>query len=264
MHRFKVLIGSVGVLALMGWVAIAQPMGNPALQWDKTNKDAVPEPGETSVKVVFVGTNTSASEIQILGTRTSCGCTVAQLPVTPYKLGSGSNVQINVTMDLRGKFGQVTKSITVDSSVGPYYLTLSVKVPDPSAAINRMTPEQRARNQEVSKADRQAVFRGDCASCHATPAINKVDKELFDKSCGVCHDAEHRATMVPDLRNPKRPVDRTYWADIIMFGKKDTLMPAFSQAQGGFMTDDQIFSLVEYMVGAFQQSASPVMAKPKP
>ena len=262
MRSFKLIIGCVSLLALMGWVAFAQLTGNPALQWDKTNKEATLEPGETNVKVTFTGTNTSPSEIQILGTRTSCGCTVAQLPVTPYKLGPGSNVQINVTMDLRGKFGQVTKSITVDTTVGPYYMTLSVKVPDPSAAINRMTPEQRARNQEVSKADRQAVFRGDCASCHATPAINKVDKELFDKSCGVCHDAQHRATMVPDLRNPKRPVDRAYWADIIMFGKKDSLMPAFSQAQGGFMTDDQIFSLVEYMVGPFQQSTSPVQAKP--
>jgi mono/diheme cytochrome c family protein len=74
-----------------------------------------------------------------------------------------------------------------------------------------------------------------------------MGKVLYDKACGICHEAAHRATMVTDLRT-KVPNNAEYWKFSIVHGKPGTLMPAFSQAEGGPLSDAQIASLVEYLV----------------
>jgi hypothetical protein len=99
------------------------------LKWDAESKECVPKPGASSVAFTFCATNTSSAEVSINALRTSCGCTVAQLPATPYKLASGSNVTIKVNMDLAGKMGRVTKSVTVDSSAGVKSLLVTANIP---------------------------------------------------------------------------------------------------------------------------------------
>ena len=94
-------------------VGVADPN---ALKWDAETKDYNAKPGDASASFSFVVTNVSNHEVMINSLRTSCGCTVAQLPTTPYKLEPGSNVSIAVTMDLRGKFGVVPKTVSVDTS----------------------------------------------------------------------------------------------------------------------------------------------------
>ena len=96
-------------------IPVAIPDPN-ALKWDAETKDFEAKSGDVSAAFTFVVTNVSKEMVSINSLRTSCGCTVAQLPSTPYLLGAGSNVSIGVTMDLRGKFGQVTKTVSVDSS----------------------------------------------------------------------------------------------------------------------------------------------------
>ena len=81
-----------------------------ALKWDAETKEANPKPGELSVPFNFTVTNVSDRDVMIARLRTSCGCTVAQLPSTPYKLEPGSNVSIAVTLDLRGKSGTLATS----------------------------------------------------------------------------------------------------------------------------------------------------------
>ena len=99
------------------------------LKWDADSKEYAVQAGETSASYTFNATNISSAEISINTLRTSCGCTVAQLPTTPYKLAPGSNVAINVSMDLRGKQGQITKSVSVESSVGGKTLLVRVNIP---------------------------------------------------------------------------------------------------------------------------------------
>ncbi|WCJ59488.1 DUF1573 domain-containing protein [Fontisphaera persica] len=232
------------------------------LVWDAMAKEIRVKSGETNVHFVFLCTNQGPAEILIINTHSSCGCTVATLPSYPYRIPPGGTGKIEVNMDVRGKYGLVTKTVTLNTSHGPQYLTVSARVPDPvlnnpNAAGNAMSAQQRQMNLELAKNDRQLVFKGGCATCHAEPARGKMGAELFAAACGVCHDAPHRAQMVPDLRNPKRPAQREYWLQWVMFGKPGTLMPAFARSHGGPLTDDQIFSLVEYLVGPFQQSQPP-------
>lgn len=224
------------------------------LAFDAEAKEYNAKPGEMDIPFSFYVTNVSTNEVIITNVHTSCGCTIAQLPSLPWRLSPGESGEIKVKMDVRGKSGQVTKTISLSSSHGIKILAATARVPFPD--LMTTTPEERQRNQLIARANRQAVFRGDCARCHAAPANGKMGAELYKATCAVCHDAEHRASMVPDLRNPPRPANRDYWAQIIMFGKPDTLMPAHAKANGGILDDEQIFSLVEYMVGDFRKTQS--------
>jgi cytochrome c553 len=127
-----------------------------------------------------------------------------------------------------------------------------------------MTPGTRDKNQLLAKADRQAVFKGECASCHVEKAIGKVGKDLYAAACGICHEAEHRATMVTDLHSLKHETNAEYWKTWIDNGKEGSLMPAFAQRHGGPLSDQQIASLVEYLVRAIPSKATAATPPPLP
>ena len=83
----------------------------------------------------------------------------------------------------------------------------------------------------------------------AKPA-QKTGAELFHTACGICHFAAPRASVVPDLLTAREPRDAAFWRKWISEGKEGTLMPAFAQAQGGPLTDQQIESLIEFALAS--------------
>ena len=148
---------------------------------------------------------------------------------------------MRVVVDLTSRRGMLNKTIYVETSEGEQTLLVHVDVPPP--------PEiQREINQDLARTDRQAVLRGDCASCHVAPAVGKKGAELFVAACGICHTAPNRASMVPDLMQPTVKRDAAYWETMIREGRDKTLMPAFEQARGGSLDDGQIKSLVAYLL----------------
>jgi mono/diheme cytochrome c family protein len=249
--------------------AAAAPDAN-ALKWSAKSLEYTSKPGEETAPFHFFVTNVSQSPVTINALRTSCGCTVAQLPTTPYILHPGSNVPINASMDLRNKSGSITKTITAETSVGAEGLLVKANI-TPAAA--HATPGagaamgDRSKNIQTALADRQAVFKGDCASCHVDKGKGKFGAELYAASCGICHDAEHRAAMVTDLKVPRGPRDLAFWQKWIMEGKPGTMMPAFAQSHGGPLTQEQIDSLTTYCFQNFPKgpqtaSGGPQIATP--
>lgn len=238
---------------LFGWLGfsfgLTAQTAAPALAFDALHKQVIARAGQTNAVVSFTVTNVSASPVIIRDVALSCGCSAATMPAKPWTLKSGEHGQITVTTDVRGKRGSLVKTAIVYASSGTRVLTYQVDIQEPS------TPEERARNQSLAKTDRQAVFRGECAKCHAEPAKGKTGKELFAVACGICHEAEHRASMVPDLKALKKPTARDYWQQWIAHGKAETLMPAFGQKEGGPLTEGQIGSLVEFLTTAGTQPA---------
>jgi mono/diheme cytochrome c family protein len=115
----------------------------------------------------------------------------------------------------------------------------------------------RAKNIQNALADRQAVFKGECAKCHVDKGVAKMGAELYAADCGICHDAEHRAAMVPDLKVPRSARDLAFWQKWIMEGKPGTLMPAFAQAHGGPLTQEQVDSLTVYLYQTFPKNPPP-------
>lgn len=229
-----------------------------ALVFDAEAKEYNAKPGEMSAPFVFNLTNVSANEIVINNVTTSCGCTIAQLPSQPWHLAPGTNGEIKVTMNLIGKMGRVSKQVNVNSSVGIKALVVHVNVPAAQPAAAENLRGDRNKNMELAKADRQAVFKGDCRSCHVDQGVAKMGKELYAADCGVCHDSPVRAAMVPDLRAPKAPRDHDYWVNWITYGRPGSMMPAFGEKDGGPLSKEQIDSLVKYLSESFPQGLVPV------
>ena len=107
-----------------------------------------------------------------------------------------------------------------------------------------------AKNVTVAQADRQAVFRSDCASCHVKQGEGKFGKELYDADCAICHEGENRATMVPNLHTIPQTTSAEFWRTWISYGRPHSLMPAFAITEGGPLTDEQIATLTDYLVVA--------------
>jgi mono/diheme cytochrome c family protein len=219
------------------------------LAFDALTQEYTAKSGEMEAKFNFNVTNISSGEVVISGVQTSCGCTVAQLTY-PWKLAAGTNGVIPLTMNLAGKSGIVFKSATVLTDKGQKMLTVKVTITPPEANPLTMGAD-RDKNRLIAAQDRQAVFKGDCASCHVEKSVGKMGKELYDNACGICHEAEHRATMVTDLHNLKTVPNAEFWKFSIVHGKPGTLMPAFAQAEGGPLSELQIASLVDYLVKDF-------------
>jgi mono/diheme cytochrome c family protein len=231
-----------------------------ALVWDDMVKEHVAKPGETNVAFIFSVTNVSPAEVVIHALRPSCGCTAAKLPSQPWRLGPGAGGQIQVAMDIQGTRGLLQKHIIVDTSAGQKLLVLKINVPDAPAAT-----DARSRNLVVALADRQAVFKNECARCHAEPAKGKQGQALFKAACAICHEAAPRASMVPDLRAVIRPANRQYWRNWMILGKVGSLMPAFAQSEGGPLTEAQVNSLVDYFMLAYSpkpRKGGPLLESP--
>jgi cytochrome c553 len=220
-----------------------------ALVWDAEFKEITAQSGQESANFTFHVTNGWTSEVVVNSVRPSCGCTMAKMPNVPWKLAPGDNGPLEVSIDLRGKRGVLSKSLMVDSTSGFKALMFKVTIPEnTSPGSGTMSDPDRLRNMQLAMANRQIVFQGECAKCHAEPAQAKVGQDLYNGACALCHDSPHRATMVPDLKALKHPTNADYWKTWIAHGRVGTLMPAFAKAEGGPLTDEQIDSLVNYLV----------------
>lgn len=229
-----------------------------ALVWDAETKEYNAQPGDTAANFSFFLTNTSSAEVLVNSVRTSCGCTVAQLPSTPWHVAPGESGPIKVTVDLHGKMGTINKTVTAETSDGVKTLNVRVNIPQPTAVPTTNAAafdvSNREGNQKMALGDRQAIFKGDCARCHVEPARGKLGKELYAAACGICHDAEHRASAVADLQSPKTPRDVNYWQQWVAHGKVGTMMPAFASTDGGPLTKEQVDSLVVYLNETFPKA----------
>lgn len=226
------------------------------LAWNAMEQSRKVNEGEGPVLFQFQMKNVSREPVVIEKITASCGCTTVDTRAMPYSLAPGAAESITISMSLAGKFGTVTKSLLVQGSRATWTLLVSseitprtneVLVPGlPNGA--GMSAGVRSRNIGLAEADRQAVFKGDCASCHLRPAERQLGYGLYLGACAICHDAKHRASMVPDLREAGVPRDAAYWRENITDGINGTLMPAFAKEKGGILSDEQIESLVKFLV----------------
>ncbi len=232
------------------------------LVWDSILKESTPKAGEEDILYTFAVTNRSANPITIERIDPSCGCTIAEMPSEPWKLAPNEGGLIKVEFDARGKSGTLTKTLLVYTSVGPKSLTIVTHLPEPAKPARDNT--ERVTNVMEASKNRQLVFQGKCITCHVTPTVGKTGKELYVTACGICHDAEPRASMVTNLKTLKYGTPKTYWEHWIRNGKPMSLMPAFEQKQGGPLTDAQIASLVEFISGSKDFPSNVTIPAPAP
>ena len=217
------------------------------LVWDATEKRYEAKLEETKHEFSFAVTNSGSQEIVITDVNPSCACTVAPLPESPWKLAPGAKSALKVVVDFSGKSGGLMKMIEVKSSAGSQILYVVVTIPPGTVAMGNS--DLRQQNREIALADRQAVFRNNCATCHSEKVTPETRSgvSIYAAACMICHEAAHRASMVPDLSAIQKPRDEEYWRKWISEGGNNTLMPAFAKTQGGPLDDEQINSLITYL-----------------
>jgi mono/diheme cytochrome c family protein len=222
------------------------PLPPNIIAWDSEQKTLDATNGQDLAWFDFVFTNVSSGPVSILGGRGSCSCTTVQLPPVPWLIPTGGAGEFTATINLAGKAGTVLKYAIITTDKGTRNLLLRVNILPPPAP-GPMSEEARAKGIAAAKIDRQAVFKGDCASCHAKNLDGKFGQALFQAACVVCHESELRSSMVPDLHHLKDPTSQEFWRAWITSGKPGTLMPAFASSQGGPLRDLQITSLAVYL-----------------
>jgi len=216
------------------------------LVWDALTKAVDATNEQESARFTFSFTNVTAAQVVILSVHPSCGCTTAELPPVPWQIPPGGNGQIKLSVNLQGKSGTLFKTVNVATDQGKKDLILRINILPPPP-MPEMSEAQRDAGIAAAKIDRQAVFKGDCATCHLKRVEGKYGKQLFDAVCAICHEARNRATMVPDLHNLQVPTNEEFWRTWITAGKAGALMPAFATSQGGPLNDLQIASLAAYL-----------------
>jgi mono/diheme cytochrome c family protein len=235
------------------------PLPDDVLAWNSLTQEATVAADAGSTHFVFSFTNVSPGNVAILDVHPSCGCTTAQLPPLPWIIAPGTNGQFGLTVNLAGGFGMQIKTVNVTTDKGFKRLLLKITILPP--VIPTLTAADRERNVIAAKADRQVVFRGDCATCHVKPGTGKYAKQLYDAVCAICHESKTRASMVPDLHAIKTPTNVDFWQTWITHGKPGSLMPAFSIADGGPLSDMQIASLAGYLNAAIPSQPMPPPAQ---
>ena len=210
------------------------------LLWSSDHLETNTTATQATADYVFSVTNVSDAEIVIDHVKPSCSCTSAKMPNQPWHLAPHTGGQIQVSVDLKGKMGTFDKTVGIyfaDTNQPPKFLRVTVKMPDRKI--------MREANLKMATADRQAVFKGDCATCHSEPAKYSTGHPLYRQVCGICHDAKPRASFVPELRMINHPMDYEFWRTNIAYGHPGTLMPAFAKSEGGPLTDEQIDMLAK-------------------
>ncbi|HSH95930.1 MAG TPA: DUF1573 domain-containing protein, partial [Roseimicrobium sp.] len=215
LFRFTILLAWVAGMSDCFSAETPRPQFTGGLTWKSLTNSYTAKVGETGVDLVFWFTNRTSSAVTIYRIEPSCGCTVAEKPRDPWIIGPGVADKLEVKVDFKGKYGSLHKGILVDASSGTAMLAVDVEIPEnPSDK-----PQNRANNLIMALSNRQAVFQGDCVRCHVKPGMGKTGKELYVAVCGVCHEGEHRASMVPDMKVLKTPTNPAYWRQWIAQGR---------------------------------------------
>ena len=83
-------------------------------------------------------------------------------------------------------------------------------------------------------------------------------QQLYGQNCAGCHGENGRGGAAADLSNPEYQalIDDASLRDVIANGEKGTLMPAFAQARGGMLTDQQVDALVQGIRAQWRKSVS--------
>jgi cytochrome c553 len=223
------------------------PLPAGILAWDGQSKTTDVSDDDDFAHFQFTFTNISPGDVVLLSVHPSCGCTTADVHQMPWMIPAGSNgtFSAKINLNVAGHSGMIFKRITVATDKGSQDLALRVNIHP--AVMRPLSSNERQMGRNMAKMDRQAVFHGDCASCHAKRVNGKYGQALYDTVCGICHEGPDRASFVPDLTRIKSQTNLEFWRTWITYGKPGSLMPAFATAQGGPLTDMQIASLAAYL-----------------
>lgn len=243
-HRLLVLTA----IALLSLVGVGSPSrgqpGGPSIRFEGQKHDFGEMTPDEQRSHQWIFYNDGDEPLQVFDARSSCGCTASV--ATSESIAPGQQGVLDVRFDAAGQYGTVRKTITVmsnDPARPRVKLTIIAKVARPEPEIG----DENGHPPIVG----QSMLVGECASCHAAPAMGKQDQNLYDAVCQMCHGDQARGTAgrAPSLLAGGFLADRSdeELKTGIAYGTANPQMPGFSEMMGGPLNDHQIDSLVRLL-----------------
>ena len=147
------------------------------------------------------------------------------------RLKPGEKGKIRVEVNIRGKFGNIMKTVQVhtnDSQRPQTTLSLKMKIKD----LIHMKKYKAAE-----------IFNGACRGCHVDRGRGRKGFDLFINDCMMCHITSKSASPLAALRvKNKEDVERA-----IREGVQKTSMPGWDAKHDGPLSEDEIRSLIDYI-----------------
>lgn len=73
-------------------------------------------------------------------------------------------------------------------------------------------------------------------------------REIYNQLCATCHGSLRKGRIGPDITVKRlRAYTQAELVDLLKFGKKGSVMPAYLQEKGGMLSHHQIEALVRYL-----------------
>lgn len=246
-NKFPAIPRPVVALALIlaaasGSARTSDPAGAgvpvPVIRFEHTTHDFGELAADAKVEHAWVVHNDGKAPLEIVNTFPSCGCTASL--IENKAIAPGASGILRVSFDAVGQNGDVRKSIAVlsnDPARPRVLLTVLARV---------LAPVNPRVSKDHPGITGQSYLVGDCASCHARPAVGKEGAELWGAVCAMCHGNRAEGKLAPPLRNEDYLGGRgdKDLHDSIAFGTANPRMPGFSEMMGGPLKEAQIDSLV--------------------
>ena len=147
------------------------------------------------------------------------------------RLKPGEKGKIRVDVNIRGKFGQIMKTIqVVTNDPERRQTTLSVKM-----LVKDLIHMKKYKAAEI--------FSGACKICHLDRGRSRKGHDLYVNDCMMCHSAGKSALELGAMRTKTREEV----AKAVREGVQKTSMPGWDAKHGGTLSEDEIRGLIDYI-----------------
>lgn len=144
------------------------------------------------------------------------------------RLKPGERGKINVSVDIRGRTGYISKTVQVYAN-------------DPITPVTTLSLKISVKDQlHMDQYKAAEIFSEKCRECHADQGIGKSGWDLFRADCFMCHNAGKNTSLSTMSKKPRAELLKS-----IREGVDNTLMPGFDLKNGGPLSDTEIKSLID-------------------
>ena len=144
------------------------------------------------------------------------------------QLGPGEKGKINVSVDIRGKTGRISKTIEVYSN-------------DPANPVTKLTVTMNIKDLvHLDQYKATEIFSEKCRGCHIDQGKGKLGWDLFKADCFMCHNAGKNSSLTGMSKKPK-----DYLLRVIKQGLDNTVMPGWDAKADGPLSEAEIKSLID-------------------
>ena len=144
------------------------------------------------------------------------------------RLKPGERGKINVSVDIRGKTGYISKTIQVYAN-------------DPKNPVTKLAVQIYIKDlAHLNHYKATEIFSEKCRGCHVDQGKGKKGWDLFKADCFMCHNAGKNTSLSTMNKKPRAELLKS-----IREGVDNTLMPGFDQRNGGPLNDTEIKSLID-------------------